>query len=154
MTAIDIDLLQVGVMVWTKGTNEFGDDATGGMVVDFGIDEANGPYVIALVPQPTYPKTSHKRRRWLYSRTDDGKITDHGQVAELRRLYVDNLAPTDGFRDPAKCLGFASKALLAAGLRGGEWGDDRADLDRAAHALIDAAAEEHAERDTPTRRTA
>lgn len=138
---IDASCLAVGVCVWTRGKNEYGDGATGGIVVDFGIDPDKGEYVIVLDGSPSYPKTSPKSRRWLYSRGDKGGIQNHGQLVDLRRLYVSDLAPCDGFVDRARLHEFAAKALIAAGIRRGEWDAGHAELDAAAHALLRVAGE-------------
>lgn len=138
---IDSSTLEVGVLVWTKGRNEFGDGARSGMVVDFGVDPDKGEYVIVLDGAPEYPKSSPQRSRWVYSRNDRGAHANHGQVAELRRLYVSGLQPCDGFRDRKQMCEYAARALVAAGLKRGEWGEDHAELDAAAHSLLGAAEE-------------
>lgn len=134
-----------GCFVWTRGSNEFGDDTVGGMVVDFGITEAGEQYVIALVPAPSYPKTSPKRRAWLYSRVEGATHhVSYGQVSALRRFLLSDLAPCDGFRDVTKMQGYAAKALLAAGVT--EHGGEQLDLLAAHQALSDAVLELNAER--------
>lgn len=132
----------VGTFVWCKyDPTAAGDEPIdGGMVVDVGITDKGERYVIALVGSPTYPPASHKRREWLYGRVE-GKTNhvDHGQVAELRRFFLADLAPCDGFRDATKMLGFAAKALLAAGVCRNA--NDRAELLDAYRALSEAVIE-------------
>lgn len=140
----------IGALVWRKYDPEANgnEPIEGGMVVDIGMTEDGERYVIALVSSPTYPATSHKRREWLYGRVEGAKNpVDHGQVAELRQFYLSGLAPCDGFRDATKMLGFAAKALLAAGVCRNA--NDRAELLNAYRSLSEAVVElreEEAER--------
>ena len=140
----DTTTIEIGCFVWTKGAGEFGDGSTGGMCVDVGIDPTHGRYVIALVPSPSYSKTSHRKRAWLYSRVDGlAAHVNHGQVSELRRFYLSDLAPCDGFRDATKMQGYSAKALLAAGVAKNV--NDRGDLLAAYQNLCDAVLEMRAE---------
>ena len=96
------------------------------------------------MPSPSYAKTSHRKRAWLYSRVEGvAAHVNHGQVAELRRFFLSDLAPCDGFRDATKIEGYARKALLAAGIVK-NW-NDRSDLIAAYLDLCEAVSELRAE---------
>lgn len=138
---------EIGQIVWRRYEGN-GETVAGGMVTDHGITAEGRQYVIALVANPTYPKTSHRRPTFIHLHTEGAKYQPGGQIAELRRFYLDELAEGDGFRSVAKINEFAAKALIAAGVSR----DDatRQELVAAYHALCEAAGEvwaEESERD-------
>ncbi len=107
-----LDTLKPGQIVWTKGANEYGDDATGGCFIRSDHDPETGEAVATLL---TYSPAA-KRQASLYLQ-HKGKFTNLGLLARLIRVPTSDITPpADDFRSYADVWQYALRALIASAL--------------------------------------
>lgn len=108
----DLAQLQVGIVIWSKGTNDFGDGRLGGMVVRRDDDPDTGErFVLILTDSAARPRQGSV----MYHRPKGG-FDNLGLVARLERLSLDDVdaGAMDDFRYGGKIKDYAIKALRAA----------------------------------------
>lgn len=109
MTATTI---KPGVMVWSRGTNDFGDGRRGGMVIRSDDDQDTGErFVLVLTDSPANP-----RQDSLIRQKAKGGHERLGLVARLERMALADVDPAaaDDFRHARQLWTYAIKALRAA----------------------------------------
>ena len=103
--------LMPGQIVWTKGANEYGDDATGGAFIRRSHDPETGELLATIL---TY-QAAKPRQGSLHLLDRRGGNRDLGLIARLIRVPMSEVrTPHDDARDWAKCWLYARKALMAA----------------------------------------
>ena len=109
----DLATLKVGAMVWTRGTNEFGDQRTGGCIVGVGVDRETGERVATLITNS--PTTPRQPSLYLIRRNKHEPL---GLIARLVRVPVGDIDPAahDDHRDHRQVWGWAKRALVASTL--------------------------------------
>ncbi len=143
---IDTDTLQVGRLVYTRGTNEYHDGAVLGMVVNTGHDSGTGEAFVTILTDSALAPKLQPSVHLMHRDGTKPSTTNLGPLARLVRIAPDDISPTstDDFLVVAKLVAYARKACLAAGAipdtsRATVDRGRRLDLMRAAHVLDEAA---------------
>jgi hypothetical protein len=108
----DLATIQAGHLVWSKGTNDFGDGRRGGMVVRRDDNPDTGErFLLILTDSPANP-----RQDSLIRQKAKGGHERMGLVARLERMSLDDLDANaaDDFRAAGRVWTYAIKALRAA----------------------------------------
>lgn len=110
---LDVHALLPGQMVFTRGTNDFGDERTGGMVVKYDDNPDTGERFVSVV---TRSMTTPPPGRLYLSKEKGRGYIDLGPLARMHRLAVSDIDPaaTDGFRHVRSVWAMALEALRAS----------------------------------------
>lgn len=111
MTATNLAALKAGQIVWTRGTQPYGDDATGGAFIQRYHDPETGESMALIL---TY-QAATPRQGTLHLLDRRGGNRDLGLIARLIRVPMSEVRPPqDDLRDWRTVLLYANKAGQAA----------------------------------------